>query len=116
MKTTNAMRWRAEIEQTEPPPCSAIFEFRAPSARDVFLVGEFNDWDAKATAMQRGADGNWRVELRLPPGFYRYKFVVDSIWRCSPDQLRDRCDRPCQRCPRCVANAYGSFDRVAVVA
>src|SRR5689334_11871789 len=83
----------APVEQPNPPHCSASLEFCAPSAREVFLVGEFNDWDAKATPMQRGADGTWHVELMLPPGFYRYKFVVDSIWRCSPDQPHDRCDR-----------------------
>ena len=104
------------IEQPGSVLCSGRFEFRAPAAREVFLVGEFNNWNAKATPMQRGADGNWRVELKLPPGFYHYKFVVDSIWRCSPDHPHDRCDHPCQECPRCVPNAYGSFDRVAVVA
>ena len=118
LKTPRAPSDRAAAprEQPDPPLCSAAFEFYAPSAREVFLVGEFNNWNAKATPMQRGADGIWRVEVMLPPGFYRYKSVVDSIWRCSPDQPHDRCDRPCERCPRCVANAYGSFDRVAVVA
>ena len=104
------------LQQPSPQPCSARFEFFDPAAREVFLVGEFNGWDAKATPMHRSADGKWQVELRLPPGFYRYKFVVDSIWRCSPDQPHNRCDRPCERCPRCVPNVYGSFDRVAVVA
>ena len=109
MSITKNLRWQAEVEQPKPPHCSASFEFYAPSAREVFLVGEFNDWNAKATPMRRGVDGTWRVEL-LPPGFYRYKFVVDAIWRCSPDQPS------CERCTRCVANAYGSHDRVAVVA
>jgi 1,4-alpha-glucan branching enzyme len=96
--------------------CSANFEFFAPAAQEVFLVGEFNDWDAKATPMRRSPDGTWRVQLLLSPGFHRYKFVVDSIWRCSAHQPHDRCDRPCQACPRCVPNVYGSFDRIAVVA
>jgi 1,4-alpha-glucan branching enzyme len=116
MSITKILRWQAEAEHAKPPLCSASFEFYAPSAHKVFVVGEFNDWDAKVTPMRRGDDGSWRVELMLPPGFYRYKFVVDSIWRCSPDQPRDRCDRPGHRCSRCVANAHGSFDRVAVVA
>ena len=104
------------FQQPSPQLCSARFEFFAPDAREVFLVGEFNDWDPGATQMQRSADGNWRVALNLPPGFYRHKFVVDSIWRCSPDQPYDRCDHPCQACPRCVPNLYGSFDRVAIIA
>ena len=104
------------LQQTAPKPCCARFVFYAPAAHEVFLVGEFNDWDAKATPMYRSADGNWRVEMTLPAGFYRYKFVVDSIWRCSPDHPHDRCDRPCQACPRCIPNFSGSFDRVAVAA
>ena len=104
------------FQQPMPPLCTAGFEFYAPAAREVFLVGEFNDWKAGATPMRRSADGNWSVELKLPPGFYHHKFVVDSIWRCSPDQPEDRCDHPCQACPRCVPNPYGSFDRVAIVA
>ena len=105
----------ARIEQPSPELCNARFEFYAPAAHEVFLVGEFNDWNAKTTPMHRGIDGNWRVEVQLPPGFYHYKFVVDSIWRCSPHQPHDHCDRPCEACPRCVPNAYGSFERVAVV-
>jgi hypothetical protein len=96
---------------------TASFEFYAPAAHDVFLVGEFNGWDPRATPMQRTADGNWRIELPLRPGMYRYKFMVDSIWRCSSHEPHDRCDLPCQACPpRCVPNLHGSFDRVAVVA
>jgi 1,4-alpha-glucan branching enzyme len=103
-------------EMLKSERCKASFDFYAPEAREVFVVGEFNGWNAKATPMARGADGVWRVELTLPPGFYRYNFVVDSIWRCSPNQPQDRCDHPCEACPRCVPNVYGSFDRVAVVA
>ena len=97
-------------------PCNARFEFFAPAAHEVFLVGTFNDWNATATPMRRGADGNWHVELPLLPGIHRYKFVVDSVWRCSPNQPHDRCERPCEACPRCVPNAYGSIDRIAVIA
>jgi 1,4-alpha-glucan branching enzyme len=103
-------------EPTKAELCKAEFDFHAPEARGAFLVGEFNNWDAKATPMQRGDDGTWRVRLMLPPGFYRYKFVVDSIWRCSPTQPHDRCDQPCLACARCVPNTYGSFDRVAIIA
>ena len=112
---TKITRSLALVELPNPQLCSASFEFYAPTAREAFLVGEFNDWDAKATPMQRSLDGNWRVTLMLPAGFYHYKFVVDSVWRCSPDQPHNRCDRPCERCPRCVPNVYGSFDRVVVV-
>src|SRR5688572_6265813 len=83
------------LEQPKSPPRPLGFDFYAPSAGEVFLVGEFNDWNAASTPLQRGADGNWHVDLMLPAGIYRYKFRVDSVWRCSPDQPHDRCDRPC---------------------
>ena len=97
------------------PTRHVSFEFFAPAAAGVFLVGEFNNWDAASMPLYRGADGTWRVELMLPVGIYRYKFAVDSVWRCSPDQPQDRCDHPCVACPRCVPNLHGSFDRVVIV-
>jgi 1,4-alpha-glucan branching enzyme len=55
MRIINPSRLRNLVEQREQPPCSASFEFYAPSARKVFLVGEFNDWNARATPMLRSA-------------------------------------------------------------
>lgn len=47
------------------------------SAGAVALVGDFNDWDPRALPLQRH-HGAWSVTLRLPPGRYRYAFVVDG--------------------------------------
>jgi 1,4-alpha-glucan branching enzyme len=102
------------VYQPKPSVRQVCFEFYAPAAREVFLVGEFNDWDATSMPLCRAADGNWRIELTVAVGIHRFKFVVDSIWRCSPDQPHDRCDRPCEACPRCVPNLLGSFDRVVI--
>ena len=102
------------LEQPKTPLRHVGCEFYAPTAREVFLVGEVNGWDAATMPLDRSADGNWRVELMLPVGIYRYKFVVDSVWRCSPDQPHDRCDRPCEACPRCVPNLFGTFDRIVI--
>src|SRR5688500_7242935 len=100
---------------SKSPPRHVSFEFFAPEAAQVLLAGEFNNWEAETTPLYRGADGTWHIALALPAGIYRYKFVVDSVWRCSPDQPYDRCDSPCMACPRCVPNLYGSFDRVVIV-
>jgi 1,4-alpha-glucan branching enzyme len=104
----------ARVEQKRPLQ-HVSFEFYAPEAREVFLVGEFNNWETARTRLHRCDDGNWRVELMLPAGIYRFKFLVDSVWRCSPDHAQDRCDRPCEACPRCVPNPLGSFDRIVIV-
>lgn len=60
--------------------------FRAPSARRVSVVGDFNGWDARATTMTRDhASGLWSQTLLLRPGRHVYAFVVDdSIWARDP--------------------------------
>jgi 1,4-alpha-glucan branching enzyme len=100
--------------QRKPSLRRVSFEFYAPAARELFLAGEFNDWDATSMPLHFSADGHWWIEVMLPAGIYRYKFVIDSVWRCSAEQLHDRCDRPCQACPRCVPNLLGSFDRIVI--
>ena len=63
------------------------FVLVAPTARRVALVGDFNDWNDSATLLTRKAgDGVWIVTVKLPPGRYRYAFVVDGgTWRNDPD-------------------------------
>lgn len=107
----------AVISETSQPSaaelCEASFTFDAPAAKQVLLAGEFNDWDGKSAPMRRDGDGVWRTTLRLPPGFYHYKFVVDGRWMCRPDGCGDRhCDRCCERC---VPNLHGTMELVAVV-
>jgi 1,4-alpha-glucan branching enzyme len=103
------------IKQARSPLRQVNVDFCAPSAGEVFLAGEFNDWNTTSMPLHRGPDGNWHIELMLPAGIYRYKFLVDSVWRCSPDHPQDRCDRPCEACPRCVPNLFGSVDRILIV-
>lgn len=104
----------AEAPSPGPELCDASFALNAPWAGQVFLAGEFNGWDARTTPMRRGDDGVWRVSLRLPPGFYHYKFVADGRWICGPNGCGDRdCTHGCERC---VPNPFGSMDLVAIVA
>jgi hypothetical protein len=60
--------------------------FRAPSARHVSVVGDFNAWDTDADAMSRDpATGLWSRTLALRPGRHVYAFVVnDSVWMRDP--------------------------------
>ncbi len=62
------------------PQGDVEFKFFHPTARHVFLVGTFNDWDSTATPMARGPDGQWAVTLSLPDGTYDYKFLADGKW------------------------------------
>ena len=54
------------------------------------IVGDFNDWDARATPMQRsGSGGVWSVVVPLEPGRHVYAFVVDGKqWVADVDAPR----------------------------
>jgi RNA polymerase sigma-70 factor (ECF subfamily) len=56
----------------------ARFVLADPSAKSVELAGDFNRWDAGATALTHIADGTWSRTLRLPPGRYEYAYLVDG--------------------------------------
>jgi hypothetical protein len=60
--------------------------FRAPAARRVSVVGDFNSWDSGVDAMTRDpATGLWSHTLALRPGRHVYAFVVDdSVWMRDP--------------------------------
>ncbi len=54
----------------------------AGEAQAVYLVGEFNDWDAVATPMNRLKTGEFKVTLDLETGReYEYRFLIDGqVW------------------------------------
>ena len=62
----------------------ANFFCHAPQARQVSLVGDFNDWDPKATPMVRQADGRWMASLELSHGYHQYLFLVDGRLTLDP--------------------------------
>jgi hypothetical protein len=59
---------------------------RAPAARRVSVVGDFNSWDTDADAMSRDPEtGLWSRTLALRPGRHVYAFIVDdSVWMRDP--------------------------------
>lgn len=54
------------------------FYCAAPSARLVYLVGDFNEWDPTSHPMRRREDGWWFIEVSLTHGHHRYHFRVDD--------------------------------------
>lgn len=60
------------------------FEIVAPGAASVFVVGDFNDWDPRATPLVRSdPGGTWTVAVPLEPGLYQYSYVVDGRIRAG---------------------------------
>jgi hypothetical protein len=92
-------------------PVLAKFTCHAPTAREVFLAGTFNGWNAKATPMNKDVAGNWDAAIALVPGRYEFKFVIDGAMCCEPG-----CDEAHKGCSKCVTNAAGTMNRVIEVA
>ena len=74
------------IARTAPGTPIVEFGFPAPHASSVALVGDFNDWDPKATPLRAASTGGvWSVEVPVTPGRHLYAFVVDGkVWRPDP--------------------------------
>jgi 1,4-alpha-glucan branching enzyme len=59
---------------------SVEFRFFRPDAREVYLAGDFNNWGRTDLRMERDAQGWWRLEATLPPGFYQFQYIADGQW------------------------------------
>ena len=74
-------------------------------AETVTLCGEFNDWSAEDTRLERGSDGSWQATVVLEPGrSYRYRYLLDGQ-RWENDEQADRYE----------PNPLGTVDSVVVV-
>lgn len=62
---------------TQLPDGSVEFAYYRPSASNIALAGDFNGWRDDAHPMQCDERGWWRLKLALPPGEYRFKYLVD---------------------------------------
>lgn len=56
----------------------------APEAREVRVTGDFTGWTAEGLPLRRGSDGRWGTVLRLLPGEYEYRLIIDGAWADHP--------------------------------
>jgi chromosome partitioning protein len=74
------------------PPAGAerevVVQYRDPQASDVRIAGDFNGWvpdkNVRSLVQAEGVERVWTKILRLPPGTYHYRYVVDGEWREDP--------------------------------
>jgi chromosome partitioning protein len=62
-----------------------LFAAKFVDAKKVLIAGDFNGWQPISTPMVLESSGQWRMKLPLPPGRYRYRFVVDGKWMTDPN-------------------------------
>jgi hypothetical protein len=57
---------------------TVVFRFFRPQSKRVTITGEFNHWSRSSLPMSKDADGWWRCELKLAPGFYHFLYFSDG--------------------------------------
>lgn len=66
-------------------PVRAInFICHAAQAKSVYLVGDFNHWNATTHPMKHMPDHSWLLTLELKHGHHRYAFLVDGVLTLDP--------------------------------
>jgi 1,4-alpha-glucan branching enzyme len=80
------------------------FSFESDKAREVFLLGDFNNWDTSAHPMNNDGNGIWKITVMITPGKHEYKFLADGQWIEDP--------RNALACP----NSFGTYNSVLNIA
>jgi chromosome partitioning protein len=79
---------RAERAVAGEPPREVTVSYRDALAHDVRIAGDFNGWvpdkDVRSRLHVAGRERIWTKLLTLPPGTYRYRYLVDGEWREDP--------------------------------
>lgn len=62
--------------------CEVTFEYDANGAKEVLLVGEFNNWEPIAMKKAKSKNAAFKTKVRLAKdGEYQFRYLVDqSNW------------------------------------
>ncbi|MBO6167461.1 MAG: glycogen-binding domain-containing protein [Kiritimatiellae bacterium] len=94
----------AEKKAMKSAKKDVTFTVHAEKGKAVYVAGEFNNWDATAKKMAYKAKaGIYSATVKLNPGEYQYKFVIDGTWCADPENVNS------------VANDQGTFNSVITV-
>jgi 1,4-alpha-glucan branching enzyme len=81
--------------ESEPKPKrrKVTFSLTSPDAKEVILMGDFNQWNPKKHPMKKNKNGVWKKITMLFPGTYEYRFMVDGQWKNDPENDQTRANR-----------------------
>jgi len=73
---------KAPAPKAKPVP----LEYFAPEANTVAVAGDFNQWNIQSHMLKKSKAGWWKTSVKLAPGRYQYRFVVDGEqWSEDPE-------------------------------
>ena len=99
-KTTATAKGNAK----KPAAKSVVFTVHAEKGKTVCLAGDFNNWSPTAKKMAfKARAGVYSASVKLAPGTYQYKFVIDGAWCADPQNVN------------AVPNDHGTFNSVVTV-
>ncbi|KAL0229595.1 hypothetical protein GEMRC1_014212 [Eukaryota sp. GEM-RC1] len=78
-----------ELDNSDSNKVPVIFRWPYPG-KLVYIAGAFTQWDKRKIKLSPGPDRILQAELRLPPGRWHYKYIVDTEWRYSPAEPTSR--------------------------
>ena len=88
----------------KPAAKPVTFTVHAEKGKAVYLAGEFNKWSTTAKKMSyKAREGVYAATVRLAPGDYQYKFVIDGTWCADPENAN------------AVPNDQGTYNSVITV-
>lgn len=67
----------------------ALFVCTHTGAAEVYLAGDFNEWNPRSHRMFK-KEGYFKRKLKLAPGAHEYKFVADGEWLTDPTAVEQR--------------------------
>ena len=83
---------------------NVTFTVHADKGKAVYLAGVFNQWSLTAKKMAyKARSGIYAATIKLAPGTYEYKFVIDGVWCADPENANS------------VPNDQGTFNSVITV-
>ena len=103
-KKTAAAKPAATRKAKKSATKAVVFTVHAEKGKKVCLAGDFNGWDPSAKNMAfKARAGVYKASVKLAPGTYQYKFVIDGAWCADPENVN------------AVPNDQGTFNSVVTV-
>ena len=100
-KTAKPAATKAAAKPSSRP---VTFTIHAEKGKEVYIAGEFNKWDPTAKKMAyKARSGVYSATVKLAPGEYQYKFVIDGTWCADPENVNS------------IQNDQGTFNSIVTV-
>lgn len=101
VKTVTATKCDTACAAKKPGAKNVTFTVRAEKGKMVYLAGCFNKWNPTGKKMtDKKNEGVYTATVKLAPGTYQYKFVIDGTWCADPE------------CADWVQNEHGTLNSV----